>query len=98
MARLIYAAQGLADLERLMDFLVVTDPASAAGTVELIPEAVRVLKNHPLIGCLAEHNLRELVISRGKSGCLAMYSYEEEENVVLVLAIRHQRETGDTQQ
>jgi addiction module RelE/StbE family toxin len=98
LARVIYAPQGLADLERLTDFLVEADPSSAAETVELITEAVQVLKNHPLIGRPAEQNLRELVISRGKSGYLAMYSYEEEEDVVLVVAIRHQRETGYTQQ
>lgn len=98
MAQLIYAAQGLADLERLTDFLVEADPASVAETVELITEAVDVLRNHPLIGRLAERNLRELVISRGKSGYLAMYSYEEEADVVLVLAIRHQREAGYNQQ
>jgi plasmid stabilization system protein ParE len=62
--------------------------------VELISEAVQVLGNHPLVGRPAEHDMRELVISRGRSGYLALYSYEEEHDTVLVLAIRHQREAG----
>jgi len=33
-----------------------------------------------------------LVISRGRSGYLALYSYDDAADVVLVLAIRHQRE------
>ncbi|HSS05719.1 MAG TPA: type II toxin-antitoxin system RelE/ParE family toxin, partial [Rhodanobacteraceae bacterium] len=37
---------------------------------------------------------RELVISRGHSGYIALYSYEQLEDTVLVLAIRHQREAG----
>jgi plasmid stabilization system protein ParE len=60
----------------------------------LITEAAQILENHPLIGRSVEHGLRELVISRGKSGYLALYDYEQERDVVLVLAIRHQREAG----
>lgn len=62
--------------------------------VGLITEAVQVLENHPLIGRPAEHGLRELVISRSQSGYLALYSHEPEHDIVLVLAIRHQREAG----
>ncbi|WP_211091364.1 type II toxin-antitoxin system RelE/ParE family toxin [Pseudothauera rhizosphaerae] len=94
MARLIYAAQALADLERLTDFLVDTEPAAALGTVELIEEAVAILQNHPLIGRPAEHGLRELVISRGRTGYVALYAFEEAQDCVLILAIRHQREAG----
>lgn len=70
------------------------DPASAPGTTDLIMEAVEVLTNRPFIGRPAEEGLRELLISRGRSGYVALYSYEEAEDVVLVLAIRHQREAG----
>ncbi len=72
------------------------EPAAALETVELIAEAVQVLENHPLIGRSAEQGLRELVISRGKSGYVALYSYEPVEDTVLVLAVRHQREAGHT--
>lgn len=65
-----------------------------AVTVDLIAEAVQILRNHPLIGRPAEDGLRELVISRGRSGYLALYSFEEAADTVLVLAIRRRREAG----
>lgn len=96
MARLIYAAQAFADLDRLADFLIEVDPVAAGETLNLIAEAVEVLRNHPLIGRRVEHDLRELVISRGQSGYIALYRYHAKEEVVMLLALRHQREAGYT--
>jgi plasmid stabilization system protein ParE len=67
------------------------DPAVAA---DLIATAVEALAHHPLLGCPAESGYRELVISCGRTGYLALYRYEEARDRILVLAIRHQRETG----
>ena len=94
MARLIYSERALGDLERLTDFLVDTDAAAAAETVLLIEEAVGVLRRHPQIGRPVESGLRELVISRGRTGYVALYSFEAAQDAVLILAIRHQREAG----
>lgn len=94
MAQLIYAERALVDLERLTDFLLETDPLAAAETVGLIAEAVGVLKRHPLMGRPVEFELRELVISRGRTGYIALYSVEAAQDAVLILAIRHQREAG----
>ena len=94
MARLIYGEAALTDLGRLTDFLLEADPAAAVTTVDLIIEAVSVLARHPMIGRPAEESLRELVISRGRTGYVALYSYEAEEDVVLVHGVRHQREAG----
>lgn len=94
MAELIYSGQALTDLDRLTAFLLEADPASALETTALIMEAVEVLANHPLIGRPVEEGLRELLISRGQSGYIALYSYEDAEDTVLVLAIRHQGEAG----
>jgi plasmid stabilization system protein ParE len=96
LARLIYSKIALLDLEKLTDFLLEIDPLAAAETVELIEEAVAVLKRHPLIGRPVELDLRELVISRGKTGYVALYSFEADQDAVLILAIRHQREAGYT--
>lgn len=92
MARLIYSARAFADLQRLTDFLIESDPSVARQTVGLIEEAVELLARHPLIGRPVEHGLRELVISRGRSGYLALYSFEEDADAVIILALRHQRE------
>lgn len=94
MARLIYAVRALDDLERLADFLAQADPLAALDTLNLIKEAVAILERHPLIGRGVEQGLRELVISRGSTGYVALYSYEEAHEAVLVLALRHQREAG----
>ncbi len=94
MARLSYSEQALADFERLTDFLIKTDPSAAAETVGLIEEAVALLARHPLVGRPVESAMHELVISRGRTGYVALYSFEPVQDVVLILAIRHQREAG----
>ena len=93
MARISYAGQALADLERISDFL--TDGGhDALEALDLIDEAVTILTRHPFIGRQVEDGLRELVISQGGTGYVALYSIEAEYDAILVLAIRHQREAG----
>ena len=94
MAVVGYAPRAVADLERLCDFLAKREPHAASATIELIAGAVDVLAAHPQIGRPVESGLRELVISRGKSGYVALYRYDEARDRVLVLATRHQREAG----
>lgn len=94
MTRWWLAPEAADDVERLADFLVQTAPAHAAEAIELILGALETLSQHPKIGRPIAHGLRELVISRGKTGYLALYSYDVHEDEALVLAIRHQRE-GD---
>jgi plasmid stabilization system protein ParE len=94
LAKLSYSERAFAHLERLTSFLMDSDPVAAAETLELIEEAVNLLIRHPLVGRPVEYELRELVISRGNTGYVALYSLEEDQNAVLILAIRHQREAG----
>jgi plasmid stabilization system protein ParE len=93
-ALLIYSGQAVADLERFTDFLIAQDSDAALATLDLIEEALAILRRHPFIGRQVDDELYELVISRGKSGYVALYSFEEADDAVLVLAIRHQREAG----
>lgn len=95
MARLQFTRQASLDLDRLADFLLEHAPASAEITAELIVDGLQILKSHPKIGRLSSTGLRELMISRGKSGYIALYRYDEIRDVARVLAIRHQREVGD---
>lgn len=94
MARISYAGRALSDLERISDYLVPEGVEAQLAALDLIEEAVAILLRHPLIGRLAEHDLRELVISHGRTGYIALYSYESGQDAILVLAIRHQREVG----
>jgi plasmid stabilization system protein ParE len=81
-------------LERLADFLIKDAPMAAIAAIDVIRDGVEILERHPFVGRTCEEGLRELVISYGKSGYVALYSYEQRHDVVLVLAIRHQREAG----
>lgn len=94
MATLSYSGQALTDITTLTDFLAETDPLAASMTFDLINEAIGLLCRHPLIGRPVEHGLRELVVSRGKTGYVALYSFEEAQDAILILTIRHQREAG----
>jgi addiction module RelE/StbE family toxin len=96
MAVISYAPHASSDLQRLVDLLAESDPSAAAQTAELIVSAVEALRHHPLLGRPVESGFRELVISRGRSGYLALYRYDEALDRVLVLTIRHQREAGYT--
>ena len=80
------------DLERLSDFLQERAIETAVETIDLVLNALEILARHPCIGRPLQQGLRELVISRGQSGYLALYSYDEQADVALVLAIRQQRE------
>ena len=92
MTRWLLAPEAADDLERLSDFLLEADAECAIETIDLILDALTVLERHPRMGRPLLHGLRELVISRGQSGCLALYSYDEGADIALILAVRHQCE------
>ena len=94
MIELAYTEQALLDLERLADFLLKTDPQAAQDTAVLIFEALELLGQHPEIGRKVQFGQRELVISRGRTGYLALYRFLPHIDRILVLALRHQRESG----
>ena len=94
MIELVYTEQALLDLERLSDFLLETDPLIAEDTAVLIINALEILEQHPEIGRKVHFGQRELVISRGRTGYMALYRFLPHINRVLVLALRHQRESG----
>jgi plasmid stabilization system protein ParE len=94
MTRWLVSEDATQDLEELVDFLCENQAEYAIETIDLILNAMNVLEQHPEIGRPVQHNFRELVISRGKTGYIALYEYDAESDVVLVLAIRHQREAG----
>jgi plasmid stabilization system protein ParE len=91
-AEVIYSRRALADLERIAEFLDAEGSRVVRAAVEAVMETVELLARHPLLGREVEQGLRELVISRGKTGYLALYDFREDEDVVLILALRHQRE------
>jgi plasmid stabilization system protein ParE len=94
MTRWVLSPEAADDLERLTDFLLASQPEHAFGTVDLVLKALEILADHPKLGRPIGLGLRELVISRGSSGYLALYQYDEAHDLVVVLRVRHQRELG----
>ena len=94
MAEVIVSENADADLDRLVTFLIEHEPVAAQETCDLVLGAMDVLRMHPLLGRPAGGDLRELVISRGRTGYLALYDYDAQADEVVILAIRHQREAG----
>lgn len=91
-AQVVYAENALDNLERLFNFIVEEEPAGAGTAAGVIRQTITVLAEHPLIGRRVQGEMRELVISYGETGYVALYRFLPEYNVVRVLAIRHQRE------
>ena len=94
MTKVFYSQGALADMERLAEFLLAKDPHAAAETGRILMEAITMLTSHPLVGRIVESGLRELVISRGQSGYVALYRFDADSDQVFILAVRHQRELG----
>jgi plasmid stabilization system protein ParE len=84
-AEVIYSARALENLQHAFDV-----PAA----VDAIQSAVENLTAHPLVGRRLEGDLRELVISFGVTGHIALYRFVVQQDQVRVLALRPQREIG----
>lgn len=89
-----FSERALRDLERILEFLEQQAPEFAIASGQLIVDATTVLQRHPLIGRPAPHHLRELIISHGHTGYVALYRYLPTLDRIDILALRHQRECG----
>ena len=94
MARLVYSDEAFGDLDRIIAFLLDASPASAGEALKQIRAAVSILASHPRIGRRVGLHRRELVISHGATGYVALYRHDTRPDVVRILRIRHQREAG----
>jgi plasmid stabilization system protein ParE len=89
-----YTDEAYDDLKRLYAFLLEQDIQAAEHGLQVIEKAIEVLKTFPFICRKAQTDtpfLRELVISFGVNGYVALFEIEEN-NIVTILAVRHQRE------
>jgi len=94
MATVEITERALADLERLFDFIATENPQRAQEQILSVRKAFELLADHPLLGRAAEEGRRELILSRGRYGYIAKYRWLAAEDVVLILAVRHQLEAG----
>jgi len=90
-ARVVYTANAVMNLERIAAHLREV-PDVAAVAVERIRTAIELLEHHPFVGRVVDEPIRELVISFGRTGYLALYRFVPQIDQVWILALRHQRE------
>ncbi len=88
----------LHDLGRLEEFLGTTQDPLADGLLEFVMDALGVLTHQPGVGRPMGGGLRELIITRRQSGYLAKYEFDIPADIVRVVRIRHQRESGYTEE
>jgi plasmid stabilization system protein ParE len=93
-ATVIYSARALEHIDRALQSLRDRDPKAAGRAAQLIQSAVMALAAHPLLGRRVEGEIRELIISYGHSGYVALYRFSALQDEARILAIRHQRELG----
>jgi plasmid stabilization system protein ParE len=93
-AQVVYSAYAVENIQRAVQFLREKNPDVAIASAAAIRSAVENLASHPLIGRRVEGDLRELVISYGATGYIALYRFDIQRDQVRVLALRHQREIG----
>ena len=94
MATVVYSKRALDHIERAFEFLRDKNAEAALNAVTAIQSAVDNLAAHPLVGRRIEGELRELIISYGHSGYVALYRFVVSADEIRILAIRHQREVG----
>jgi plasmid stabilization system protein ParE len=91
-ATIIYSPRALDHLERAFDHIAERNLGAAVAAATAIRTAVEMLTMHPFIGRRVEKETRELVISFGSTGYIALYRYIAARDEIRVLAIRHQRQ------
>ena len=93
---IVFDTEALDDPDRIFGFVAEQDPSAALDHIDKIRSAVSLLDTHPEIGRFAARrsSLRELIISQGKTGYVALYEYSPAEGLIRVVAIRRQREAG----
>ncbi len=93
MPRLIWSPAALDDVQRLHRFLAVKNTDAVRRAVKVLRESIKIIAQHPEIGCPVEHmeiEFPEWLIEFGASGYVVLYRYDGE--VAVILAVRQQFE------
>jgi plasmid stabilization system protein ParE len=97
MPQLIWSPAALRDIQRLYRFIAPKNPSAATRAVWAIREGMQIVAEHPEAGKPMENmapEYREWLIGFGDSGYVAVYRLEGD--LAVVLAVRHQRESGSS--
>lgn len=95
MPQLIWSPEALADIQRIYRFLADKNLDAARRAAGAIRGGMQIVADQPDVGrpvdCMDPEFL-EWPISFGASGCVALYHLQQD--VALVVAVRHQKEVG----
>lgn len=94
MIEVVISERALRDFQRIADFVDTHDPGAGAARIAAIVAAFDVLATSPRIGRPAAEGHRELVIGRGARGYIALYAHLASRGLVVIAAVRGQREAG----
>jgi plasmid stabilization system protein ParE len=97
MSQIILSALAQRDLQRLQNFLKSKNRLAAKKAGEAIIRAIQQLKTQPDMGRPVLYfplEYQELVIGFGDSGYVMLYRHDRETDRVVIVTIRHQKETG----
>ncbi|WP_213955383.1 MULTISPECIES: type II toxin-antitoxin system RelE/ParE family toxin [unclassified Variovorax] len=94
MTRIELAPAVFDDLDRFIDHMEQFEVANFAQRIKDLVAAFDILRHSPLIGRPVKNGRRELLVGRDSYAYVARYQYIPNIDMVLVLALRSQRESG----
>ena len=94
MAQVVHSAGALAALDGALKQKLAESVDAATAAAVALRSGLEYVAAHPLVGRRIEGDLRELVISYGATGYIALYRFIVQRDEVRILALRHQREIG----
>src|SRR4051794_4200406 len=94
MAHVELAPDVLDDFNRFLEHMAAFEVSDAPARLQEIVQAIQILTHSPFIGRPVRGGKRELVVGRDSRGYVALYRYMARADIVVVLAIRSQREDG----
>ncbi len=95
MPRIVWSDTALRGVQRNYRFLAAKNAAAARRAVKAIRDGVKILAEHPRIGrpiADMDEAFRDWIIDFGDSGYVVRYRIENDS--VMILAVRHQKEAG----
>lgn len=96
MPRLIVTEGAVRGFNRCRQFLDDRSPEAGQRAGQAIARRLALLETNPAVGRPFDMDMtmRELIISFGDSGYVALYRHDPADDAVYLLAFRHQREAG----
>ncbi len=93
MPQIVFSEKSRFDIERIRNFLISKNAVSAFEAISVIREYIAILQKSPFAGrSIEDSELRELIVPFGASGYVVLYKYYFERDLVVIAAIKHQKE------